>query len=142
MSEESRGLLRESEKEEEDSTTEEGRQGVVFAGDGRWERRTTEPGSPYYISRDPLHVPFLVRVLISLGVFKYLPKTFTYGHQCCNLSCIASPLHSLSHSLIIISLPFPSSLKVMVYVLTFIGYATYHMSRKPFSVVKVRIICM
>ena len=48
---------------------------------------------------------------------------------------------SLSFSLIIISLPFPSSLKVMVYVLTFIGYATYHMSRKPFSVVKVRI-CM
>lgn len=29
------------------------------------------------------------------------------------------------------------SFKVLVYVLTFIAYATYHMSRKPFSVVKV-----
>ncbi|CAI8027708.1 Putative glycerol-3-phosphate transporter 5 [Geodia barretti] len=102
-SEERRGLLPKKEEDEDDSSTESSQ--VVFNGGGQSGSFALTNPDPHYYSRGPLHVPLLVQLSISLGLFKYVPK--------------------------------PIFFKVLVYILTFIGYATYHMSRKPFSVVKV-----
>ena len=132
MSEESRSLLPAREKGEEDV----GAAWRPVVSNGRQGRR-----DPVYYSEDPLHVPFLVRLLLPLPLFRYVPKIITcvsavqvhgsVAFLLSNLPPISPPSLSLPHTFSL------SRFKVLIWVLTFIAYTTYHMTRKTFSVVKV-----